>query len=169
MPDEALAVRLDFDDGATTLMVTADARRADPCGEACGHGFSAPFPEALRDGETHSVRAFVGDVALEGSPKSVRCDATAPADAAVEADAALEGDAAPDAAVPEDAAAPDAFAPEDDAAGSDDDGGPLLPIGPTALRSEARYEGGCEAVPGAPAFTLLAFGAGLALRRRRRR
>ncbi len=164
-PAEALEVRLDFDDGAETLTLTANARRPDPCGDACDHGFSAPWPEALRDGAAHAVRAFVGDVALEGSPKSVRCEPAAVPDAGGEVDAAIDADAA---AIEVDAAVPDAGEEplEPDAAPDESDGGLILPPGALATR-EAAYEGGCAAAPGAPIFTLFAL-AGLAARRRRR-
>jgi hypothetical protein len=81
-PDEVIAVRLSFDDGARSIDAPADQSRDDLCDAigSCAHGFSVGVPNAVRDGLPHTVQAFGLDAegvftqALAGDPMTITCD-----------------------------------------------------------------------------------------------
>jgi lysozyme len=149
--DAALDVHVAIDGG--DVVVRADAHRDDLCAAigSCNHGFHVDVPAAARDGADHVVVARVGDVVLEGSGLTFRCDPPPP----------VVDDAADDDV--DDAAGDDA----DEAAGDDagevagDDAGEA---GVDEVRVIDVSPQGCAAAPPSALWGALS----LLLRRRRR-
>ncbi len=93
-PSTTIDVDLYFDGpagtkGAPSMRVVAGIKRSDLCTAigSCNHGYDAPIPVGLRDGQAHTVYAYGIDTQsgpntlLSGSPKKFTCaNATPPLD-----------------------------------------------------------------------------------------